>query len=95
MIIDKAKYYEFTILYPIFIIIGMAYSLFNNIFRNLNIFENMQLRYSANLIPPVDGMQKVSAIAWAPNGKKFAVATADRVITLSYTVCTHIRLIRS
>ena len=40
----------------------------------------MQLRYSANLIPAVDGMQKIAAVSWAPNGKKFAVATADRVI---------------
>ena len=39
----------------------------------------MQLRYSTNLIPPVDGMQKVSAIAWCSSGKKFAVVTADRV----------------
>jgi len=40
----------------------------------------MQLRYSTNLIPPVDGMQKVSAIAWCSSGKKFAVVTADRVV---------------
>lgn len=39
----------------------------------------MKLRYSGNLIPPVDGMQKIAAVAWAPNGKKLAVATADRV----------------
>ena len=39
----------------------------------------MQLKYSGNLIPPVDGMQKIAAIAWSPNGKRLAVATADRV----------------
>lgn len=39
----------------------------------------MQLRYSSNLIPAVDGMQKIASVSWAPNGKKFAVATADRV----------------
>lgn len=39
----------------------------------------MQLKYTGNLIPPVDGMQKISSIAWSPNGKKMAVASADRV----------------
>lgn len=44
----------------------------------------MQLRYSGNLVPPVDGMQKISSIAWSSNGKKMAVAFADRVsFTLS------------
>ena len=27
-------------------------------------------------------MQKISALAWAPNCKRFAVATADRIIHL-------------
>lgn len=39
----------------------------------------MQLKYFGNLIPPVDGMQKISSIAWAPNGSKLAVCTAERV----------------
>jgi len=39
----------------------------------------MQLRFHGNLIPPVDGMQKISSIAWAPGGKKLAVCTAERV----------------
>lgn len=44
----------------------------------------MQLRYAGNLIPPVDGMQKISSICWSPNGKKMAVASADRVIQFSH-----------
>ena len=39
----------------------------------------MQLKYYKNLMPAIDGMQKVSATAWSPNGKKLAVCTADRV----------------
>jgi len=27
-------------------------------------------------------MQKISALAWSPNGKKLAVSTADRVVHL-------------
>ena len=33
-----------------------------------------------NLQPPVDAMQKISAIAWSPNSKRQAVAASDRVI---------------
>ena len=29
-----------------------------------------------------DGAAKVTAIAWAPNNKKFAVCTVDRVVQL-------------
>mgnify|MGYP000140699940 FL=1 len=42
----------------------------------------MQLRYSKNLNGAVDGMQKISAIAWTPNSKRLAVSTADRAILL-------------
>ena len=42
----------------------------------------MQLRYSKNLQSAVDGMQKISAVTWSPNGQKLAVSTADRVIHL-------------
>ena len=42
----------------------------------------MQLRYSKNLQSAVDGMQKISALTWSPNGQKLAVSTADRVIHL-------------
>jgi len=43
----------------------------------------MQLRYSGNIMPFEDSMKKVSAITWAPSGKKLAVAAADRVIFFS------------
>jgi len=39
----------------------------------------MQLRYWKNIAPAVDGMQKIAAVTWSPNGKKLAVATSDRV----------------
>lgn len=39
----------------------------------------MQLKYSGNLQPAIDGMQKVAGMTWAPNGKKLAVCTANRV----------------
>ena len=42
----------------------------------------MQLRYSKNLQTAVDGMQKISAVAWSSNGQKLAVSTADRVVHL-------------
>ena len=42
----------------------------------------MQLKYAQNIIPAVDGMQKISAITWSSDGKKMAVATADRVVHL-------------
>lgn len=44
----------------------------------------MQLRYSGNIMPFEDSMKKVSAITWAPNGKKMAVAAADRVFIYVY-----------
>jgi hypothetical protein len=36
----------------------------------------MKLKYAKNIMPAQDGMQKIAAIAWAPNGKKMAVATS-------------------
>jgi len=42
----------------------------------------MQIKYWGNLQQPVDAMQKISAIAWAPNSKRHAVAASDRVIHL-------------
>jgi hypothetical protein len=55
----------------------------------------MQLRYSANLIPAADSMQKIAAVCWAPNGKKFAVAAADRVKLIFDLGCPHFWLVRS
>ena len=42
----------------------------------------MQIKYWKNLQQPIDGMQKISALAWSPDSKRYAVATADRVIHL-------------
>ena len=42
----------------------------------------MQNKYWKNLQQPIDGMQKISALAWSPDSKKYAVATADRVVHL-------------
>jgi intraflagellar transport protein 172 len=42
----------------------------------------MKLRYGKNLLPAVDGMQKISALAWSHNGSRLAVSTADRVVHL-------------
>lgn len=50
----------------------------------------MNLRYSANIMKFQDGMQKVSAVAWAPTGKKLAIASADKVLLfpLSQSICS-------
>lgn len=40
----------------------------------------MNLRYSANIMKYEDGMKKISAISWSSNGKKLAVASADKVV---------------
>lgn len=42
----------------------------------------MQIKYWKNLQQPIDGMQKIAALAWSQNSKRYAVATADRVIHL-------------
>jgi len=41
----------------------------------------MQLKYLKNIIPPLDGIQKIASSSWSPNGKRLAVCTADRVIS--------------
>ena len=50
----------------------------------------MQLRYSANVMKFEDGMKKVSAIAWAPSGKKLAIGSADKVRSSNNLVCLSI-----
>ena len=45
----------------------------------------MKLKYSGNVMPFEDSMKKVSAITWAPSGKKFAVGAADRVTFKLYS----------
>jgi hypothetical protein len=49
--------------------------------------RTMQLRHLQTVLAPLnDGsqlpLQKVTAIAWAPNNRKLAVCTVDRVVTL-------------
>ena len=48
----------------------------------------MKLRYSGNIMPFEDGMKKVSAVTWAPSGKKLAVGAADRVLISSCSLFT-------
>lgn len=33
-------------------------------------------------MPAQDGMQKISSVAWSPNGIRLAVCTADRIVHL-------------
>lgn len=42
----------------------------------------MQLRHLKNVLPATEGMCKVTAIAWAPNNKRLAVVTVERVVHL-------------
>ncbi|CAN9507987.1 unnamed protein product [Ophioblennius macclurei] len=42
----------------------------------------MQLKYLKTLVTPQDRASRVACMAWAPNGAKMAVCTADRVVLL-------------
>lgn len=42
----------------------------------------MQLKHVKTVLPPSDGVAKVTAVAWAPNNARLAVVTADRVVHL-------------
>jgi intraflagellar transport protein 172 len=42
----------------------------------------MQLKHIKSVTQPSDGIVKVTALCWAPNGKKFAVCTSDRVVLM-------------
>eukprot|EP01041_Mallomonas_annulata_P001132 gene1132-2194_t len=42
----------------------------------------MQLRHLKALTPPNEGMVKVTALCWSPNGKKLAVCTTERVVLM-------------
>jgi len=42
----------------------------------------MQLKYQQTLSPASQGINKVTAICWAPNGKKLAVCTTDRFVLM-------------
>ncbi|CAK4705865.1 hypothetical protein LEN26_010812 [Aphanomyces euteiches] len=40
----------------------------------------MQLRHLSTVLPPTEGMCKVTAIAWSPNNRRLAVVTVERVV---------------
>lgn len=42
----------------------------------------MQLRHIKSVTPPNEGVVKVTALCWSPNGKKLAVCTTDRVVLM-------------
>jgi intraflagellar transport protein 172 len=42
----------------------------------------MRLKHLKTLMPPTDGALRITAIAFAPNNVKLAVANVDRVIHL-------------
>ncbi|GAX77698.1 hypothetical protein CEUSTIGMA_g5141.t1 [Chlamydomonas eustigma] len=42
----------------------------------------MQLRFFKNVLPPSDGLQKVTSLTWAPNNGKLAAVTTDKVVYL-------------
>jgi intraflagellar transport protein 172 len=42
----------------------------------------MQLKHIQSLTQPGEGITKVTALCWAPNGKKLAVCTTDRVVLM-------------
>lgn len=42
----------------------------------------MHLKFIESLTQPSPGISKVTAVCWAPNGKRLAVCTTDRVVIL-------------
>lgn len=42
----------------------------------------MQLKHIESLTPSSPGIQKVTAVCWAPNGKRLAICTTDRMVVL-------------
>jgi intraflagellar transport protein 172 len=42
----------------------------------------MQLKHLQSIVQPSDGIVKVTAICWAPNGKRLAVCTTDRLVLM-------------
>jgi intraflagellar transport protein 172 len=42
----------------------------------------MQLKHIESLTPPSQGITKVTAVCWAPNAKKLAICTTDRLVLM-------------
>ena len=42
----------------------------------------MQLEHLRSITQTSEGIQKVTALCWSPNGQKLAVCTTDRVVLL-------------
>mmetsp|Transcript_26109 Transcript_26109/g.57041 ORF Transcript_26109/g.57041 Transcript_26109/m.57041 type:complete len:1764 (+) Transcript_26109:195-5486(+) len=42
----------------------------------------MQLRFLKTILPPSDGLQKITSLCWAPNNGKLAAVTTDKVVYL-------------
>ena len=42
----------------------------------------MQLRHLQSITSPSEGILKVTALCWSPNGKKLAVCTTERVVLM-------------
>lgn len=42
----------------------------------------MQIRHLKSIIPASDGLNRIAAICWSPDGQKLAVAGADKVVQL-------------
>jgi hypothetical protein len=42
----------------------------------------MQLKHLQSITRPGDGIVKVTAVCWAPNGKRLAICTTDRVVQM-------------
>ena len=42
----------------------------------------MQLKHLQSITRPGDGIVKVTAVCWAPNGKRLAICATDRVVQM-------------
>ena len=42
----------------------------------------MQLKHVQSITQPSDGISKVTALCWSPNGKRMAACTTDRVVLM-------------
>lgn len=42
----------------------------------------MQLKHLQSITQPSDDIVKVTALCWAPNGKRLAICTTDRVVQM-------------